>query len=82
MRSDKKSWEVKCLSNVGSSDEHLWNNVKKFLNWKNSGPPTQLFVNGKLEGSPKRLASIMNDFFIQKVNSLQTRIPPSTDDPL
>ena len=30
----------------------------------------------------KRLASIMNDFFIEKVNSLQTRIPPSTGDPL
>jgi len=82
MRSDKNSWEVKRLSNVGCSDQYLWKNIKSTLNWNTNGPPTKLIINGLVEGSPKQLANAMNEFFVKKINTLRNRIPLPTEDPL
>ena len=45
----------------------LWRNVKGWMGWKNSGPPTQLFYGGQIINSPENLANTMNDYFIDKV---------------
>ena len=77
-RSDKKNWEENKLEN--SSD--MWKSVKSWLGWGNTGPPTQLFYEGRLVTQPAGLASTMNRFFIDKVKSLRQNIPNVARDPL
>ena len=56
--------------------------MKIWLNWKVSGPPTQLFHGGQTIKSPADLADTMNEFFIQKVQRLRGNIPEGNQDPL
>ena len=82
IRNAKKVWESEQLNHFGNSTTGLWRNLKSWMGWKNSGPPSQLFHEGELVSSPHALASTMNSFFIKKVKNLQKRIPPSKDNPL
>ena len=77
-RADKKKWEEKKLENT----DDMWKTVKNWLGWKNSGPPTQLFFEGRVVTKPAGLASSMNKFFIDKVKSLRQNIPQVARDPL
>ena len=82
MRQEKKTWETSKLSNTEHDSGTLWKNVKSFLGWNISGPPSQLFHNGQFENSPAGLARTMNNFFIDKVAQLRQRIPQVDLDPL
>ena len=82
MRTEKKEWEQKKLNNAEHNSSTLWRNVKSWLNWGNSGPPTKLFQDGVMITSPARLAGAMNSFFVTKVNLLQEQIPQAVTDPL
>ena len=82
LKSDKKNWESNHLDHACNSDADLWKNLKDLVKWKNSGPPSQLFHNGELHSSPKKIAAVMNEFFITKVKSLLSNLRPSDSDPL
>ena len=82
MRKEKKKWEQKRLNNLENSPTTLWKNIKTWLNWKTSGPPTQLFHEGRTVRAPGELADTMNHFFVDKVARLRAGIPANDDDPL
>ena len=82
MRGEKKTWERHKLNNKEHSSSSLWQNVKSWLNWGNSGPPSKLFHNGNMITKPARLATTMNEFFISKVKTLRENIPAAVSDPL
>ena len=82
MRSEKKSWEREKLDKAQHSSSTLWKNVKSWLSWGDSGPPSKLFHNGEMVTKPARLANIMNNYFIDKVAQLRGRIPNDEADPL
>ena len=82
MRQDKKAWEKQKLSSSTNNSSSLWKNVKSWLNWNNSGPPTKLFHHGQMISSPAGIAGIMNSFFMDKVAGLREKIPKSRIDPL
>ena len=82
IKAAKKIWESRQLDSFSNNATDLWRNVKGWMGWKNSGPPTQLFYEGKMETSPKGLAKAMNSFFINKVKLLQQNLPPPVNDPL
>ena len=82
IRQDKKIWEQNRFNHLTNESSTLWKNLKGLMNWKQSGPPTQLFYEGKFINSPKELAESMNRFFTQKVKLLQEKIPPASKDPL
>ena len=82
IKNAKKGWETLQLDSFSNNAKDLWRNVKGWMGWKNSGPPTQLFYEGKIVSSPQGLASTMNSFFIQKVKNLQKRLPPPKGNPL
>ena len=52
------------------------------MKWSSSGAPTKLYSNGNLETSPKRLANIMNNFYINKIRRIRENLPPINEDPL
>ena len=78
----KKAWETSQLDSFSNNATNLWRNVKGWMGWKNSGPPTQLFYEGKMVTSPLELAKTMNSFFISKVQKLQEKLPLTRNDPL
>ena len=82
MRTEKKLWEQKKLDDSHHDPSTLWRNIKSWLSWGNSGPPSKLFQDGMLITSPARLAWTMNNFFINKVRNLRERIPRTDSDPL
>ena len=73
----KSSWEKSQLDHLKNDP---WRNVKSWLGWKNSGPPTQLFVE-KMITKPQEIASTINSFFVSKVKNLQQKLPPIKNDP-
>ena len=82
IKNAKKGWETLQLDSFSNNATDLWRNVKGWMGWKNSGPPTQLFYEGKIVSSPHGLASTMNSFFIKKVEDLQKKLPPAKGNPL
>ena len=82
MRRDRNLWEKNQLDNFENSPTDLWRNVKGWMGWKNTGPPSQLFYKGEMVNSPQGLADSMNSFFVGKVNGLRANLPPSRGDPL
>ena len=82
LRKDRKLWESNQLDSLKSSPADLWRNLKGWMGWKNSAPPTKLFHKEKLMSSPQELADSMNCFFLEKVQSLQENLPPAKNDPL
>ena len=81
MRKEKSEWEKEQFNHLGNSPTDLWRNIKGWLGWKNTGPPTQLFTN-KMINKPKEIANEMNQFFIEKVKNLQKKLPKQKNDPL
>ena len=82
MRQEKKAWEQARLNHQENNPTILWKSIKSWLNWKTTGPPSQLFHEGELVKSPAHLADVMNKFFVNKVEGLKRGIPASALDPL
>ena len=82
LRLSRKSWETNQLNSFSNNATDLWRNIKGWMGWKNSGPPTQLFTGGRIVSSPSGLATEMNTFFTNKVKQLLSRLPTPTTDPL
>ena len=52
------------------------------MGWKGSDSPNKLYTNNKLETSPLENAITMNNFFIDKVETIKNELPAQTLDPL
>ena len=81
-KADVKAWETGQLDHLSNNNTDLWRNLKGWLGWKNSGPPTKLFHGGRLVTSPQGLADTMNDFFTEKVRNLRRNLPQGVNDSL
>ena len=82
MRQERMTWEKMKLDSSKNNPNSLWQNCKMWLSWNKSGPPSQLFYQGRLINSPAGLAGSMNSFFINKVRNLRQGIPTTGLDPL
>ena len=82
LKSEKKHWERDRLNNADNNPKTLWKNMKGWLSWKTTGPPSQLFSEGTIVNSPAGLAEVMNKFFTNKVRQLRQGIPANVSDPL
>ena len=81
LKFEKKLWHKDKLDHLCNDPGTVWKNVKCWLGWSKGGPPTRLMENGVLVSKPSALARIMNEFFINKVQSLRSKLPSSTGDP-
>ena len=83
LKSEKRNWrraKFKLCEDENDSKQ-IWKNVKSYLNWTTSGAPTQLFHDGRLENRPIGLAECMNNFFINKIETLRNNLEASEADP-
>ena len=70
LKTEKKSWQKKKLEECNKDSAKLWANVKGWLNWSSSSSPSKLFAEGRIETSPLKIATIMNNFYIDKVQKI------------
>ena len=82
LKTEKKAWQTNQFDEKANDCSKLWRSIKSMLQWKTTGPPTQLFHNGQLINSPSGLAQNMNTFFTEKTSRLRDALPPPTADPL
>ena len=82
LKAEKRKCEKYKLDEANHNPEAIWKNVKSWLSWGNSGPPTKLFSGGEMLTSPYRVSGAMNNFFINKVRLLREKIPEARQDPL
>ena len=71
----KKSEETVYKTNkIGEnldSASKTWKTAKMFMNWKTTGTPHQIEVNGKLVTKAHSIATMMNEFFLDKVKKIR-----------
>ena len=82
LKSEKKDWQKNKLEECSNESGKLWANIKGWLNWSSSSTPSQLFHEGRMETSPISIASIMNHFYIEKVQTIRAELPEARVDPL
>ena len=82
LRKEKEIWQREKLEKYSEDSRTTWQNVKNWLGLKFGGPPTKLLENGEMHLKPAKLASIMNNFVVQKVRNLRNNLPASPGDPL
>ena len=81
LRADRAKWEKEKLSSA-NSPANVWRSAKEIAGWNTSGPPSQLYIEGKHITSPKAIASQMNKFYIDKQKKIVAEIPRVETDPL
>ena len=82
LKSEKRSWQENKIKTFGSDTSSIWKNVKSWLGWTAGGPPSKLIENGSVFNKPSDLATIMNNFFINKIKNLRQNLPQNPGDPL
>ena len=73
---EEQLYKCEKLKVVAGSSDLLWKSAKNFMGWKNVGTPSQIRVDNQLVSSTKRMAQCFNEFFIGKVESIRSNMPP------
>ena len=73
--------EKSCLRNSRGNTGLIWKNVLGWVKESTGGPPLKLYDKGRMETSPKSLASIMNKFYIVKIKKIRESLPPKSSEP-
>ena len=72
LKYEENEYKKKIMQKSLESPSDCWKNAKKFMNWKSdSGPPSQLSIDGILVSKASLIASQLNHFFIRKVNDIR-----------
>ena len=85
-KKDKRNYFTKKYEQCENQGEtsKLYSITKKQLGWTTGGTPRSFQVDGKIVNSPKLLADIQNNYFVEKVEKLVSELPSedSLPDPL
>ena len=72
---EERNFKLSLIEKSLDSSSCLWKTAKGLMGWKSSsGPPNQLNIDGRLVKKPIEIARLMNEFFINKVKSIQESI--------
>ena len=66
-KNEEKSFKSEKITENLDSVEQTWKTAKVFMDWKTSGTPAQLEINGELVSKASKIAKHMNEFFTSKV---------------
>ena len=79
-KTEENSYKSEKISEVADRPDLVWRSAKNFMGWKSQGTPSQLRVGNELVTSAKKIADIMNNFFIDKVETIRQGIPSTRFD--
>ena len=69
-------YKAQKLAEVAESSDMLWKSAKNFMGWKFKGTPSHIKVNDDLISSARVMAQRFNEFFVGKVASIRSNMPP------
>ena len=70
-KSEETRYKTAKISENLDSATKTWRTAKMFMNWKTTGTPNQIEVNGRLVTKACLIAKLMNQFFIDKVQTIR-----------
>ena len=70
-KTEEKRYKSEKMAEVADSPDIVWKSSKAFMGWKSTGTPNQLVVDNFLITSAKKIAQLMNNFFINKVETIR-----------
>ena len=82
IKDEKYNWQKNKVELCSNDSGKLWSHIKGWLNISNVSSPTQLYHEGSVETSPRIMARIMNEFYIEKVRKIRENLAPSQINPL
>ena len=68
------------MAETYDSPDLVWKTAKSFMGWKSTGTPTQLKVDNQLITSAKKIAQLMNEYFLNKVDRIRAGMPAAAFD--
>ena len=68
---EEQHFKSEKMAEVAESPDLVWKSAKSFMGWKSTGTPNQLNVGNRLVTSAKQISQAMNEFFIQKVQTIR-----------
>ena len=75
VKSEERNFKLSKITEASNCPNKCWKTAKDFMNWKSdSGPPSQLQVQGRLLTKASTIATEMNKFFIDKVRTIRESI--------
>ena len=75
---EEKNYKSEKMAEVADSPDIVWKSAKSFMGWKSQGSPNQIKVNNALITSAKKIAQYMNEFFIDKVQTIRSGMAAAT----
>ena len=78
----KTDWQKHKLDSNEGDPSRVWSNVLTWLNWSTASTPSSLYSGSKIENSPRKLANMMNQYYIQKVADIRSSLQTTNVDPL
>ena len=70
-KSEETRYKAAKISENLDSATKTWRTAKMFMDWKTTGSPHQIEVNGRLVTRSSLIAKLMNQFFIDKVQTIR-----------
>jgi hypothetical protein len=69
---EEQNFKSAKMTEVADSPDLVWKSAKSFMGWKSQGTPNQLKIGNQLVTSAKMIAQAMNEFFLNKVQTICT----------
>ena len=73
-KTEEKRYKSNRMAEVADKPDIVWKHAKSFMGWKSTGIPSQLKVGNELVTSAKKIAKHMNEFFLNKVETIRAGI--------
>ena len=70
------------MKGIINNTNELWNIVRNYTSNDDGTIPTNIILEGKQVSSPKQLADVFNDHFIDKVNKIRRGFRNDSEDPI
>ena len=68
---EEQDFKTAKMTEVADSPDLVWKSAKSFMGWKTQGTPNQIKVGSQLVTSAKMIAQGMNEFFLNKVQTIR-----------
>ena len=73
---EEREFKTAKMGEVADNPDLVWKSAKSFMGWKKQGTPTQINTGSKLVTSAKLIAQTMNEFFLNKVQTIRAGMQP------
>ena len=68
---EESMYKTEKMEEVAGQADLVWKNAKSFMGWKCKGTPNQIKIGNELITSARKIANLMNDYFVEKISTIR-----------